>query len=69
MLKENPHLTPLTEKGFYLREFSGRSIGFVLGPSASAELTPLLAVREELARNGTRMVFFFFGMVISCFLI
>ncbi len=59
MLKEDSHLTPLTEKGFYLREFSGRSLGFVLGPSASADLDRLLAVREELACNGTRMVFFF----------
>jgi len=45
-----------TERGFYLDEFRGRTIGFVWPGFDAAEAGRVRAVLEELRRNGTRDV-------------
>jgi len=47
---------PFSEKGFYLDEFHGRTLGFAADAGALAELAPLAAVLAELAGNDTRAV-------------
>jgi amino-acid N-acetyltransferase len=50
------HTTPFTERGFYLSEFRGRTLGFVLPPGEDADVAPLRAVFEALQKNATRIV-------------
>ncbi len=48
--------SPITERGFYLSEFRGRTLGFALAPAGTLEVTPLGAVFEALRKNGTRVI-------------
>ena len=45
-----------SEKGFYLDEFHGRTLGIAAGAADLREPAPLLAVLAELAANDTRAV-------------
>lgn len=47
-----------TEKDFYLAEFRGRSIAFVLPAELPADLGPLESVLRDLAENHTPVVLF-----------
>jgi amino-acid N-acetyltransferase len=47
---------PFSEKGFYLDEFHGRTLGIALSASDLRAPAPLLAVLAELAANDTRAV-------------
>jgi N-acetylglutamate synthase-like GNAT family acetyltransferase len=47
---------PFTEKGFYLEEFRGRTVGVLAPESELAEPRELSDVLFELARNGTCVV-------------
>jgi N-acetylglutamate synthase-like GNAT family acetyltransferase len=54
-----PHAAPIqsfSEREFYLGEFRGRSIGIVWPADEPVASGPLLAVVEELIRNGSRVV-------------
>ncbi len=48
--------TPLSEKGFYLREFAGRTLGLVVEGASAKEKSALSAVCQELAENDIRVV-------------
>lgn len=45
-----------TERGFYLGEFRGRTLGFVLPPGEPPSIAPLIDVFAELVKNETRVV-------------
>jgi N-acetylglutamate synthase-like GNAT family acetyltransferase len=45
-----------TERGFYLGEFRGRTLGFVLPPGEPPPFAPLMDVFAELTKNETRVV-------------
>jgi len=47
---------PFSEKGFYLDEFHGRTLGVAAEAAELREPTPLVAVLAELAANDTRTV-------------
>jgi amino-acid N-acetyltransferase len=47
---------PFSEKGFYLAEFRGRTLGFAAAGAELREPEPLVAVLAELAANETRAV-------------
>jgi N-acetylglutamate synthase-like GNAT family acetyltransferase len=47
---------PFSEKGFYLDEFHGRTLGFAAAAETLREPAPLAAVLAELAANDTRAV-------------
>lgn len=50
--------TSFTEKDFYLAEFRGRSLGFVLPSDLPGDLAPLRAVLRDLVENHTPVVLF-----------
>lgn len=47
---------PFSEKGFYLDEFHGRTLGFAVAAADLRAPAPLLGVLAELATNDTRAV-------------
>ncbi len=47
---------PFSEKGFYLDEFHGRTLGFAVSAADLQTPAPLLGVLAELAANDTRAV-------------
>lgn len=49
-------LPPLSEKGFYLREFAGRTLGLVVEGTSEKDRLALGAVCRELVENETRVV-------------
>ena len=49
-------LSPLSEKGFYLREFAGRTLGLVAEGASEKDRAALGAVCQELAENDIHVV-------------
>jgi amino-acid N-acetyltransferase len=47
---------PFSEKGFYLHEFRGRTLGFAVPPADLAAPEPLTRVLADLATNRTRAI-------------
>ncbi len=47
---------PITERGFYLSEFRGRTLGFALPPGEEGAAAPLGAVFDALRANATRVI-------------
>lgn len=51
-------IEPFSEKGFYLAEFRGRTLGLAARAQDLVRSEPLAAVLKELESNGTQVVFF-----------